>query len=566
MPVLSVKHVPSYDLSIDGAPVEQQIADRVREVRVISSLASPDLCTLRVLFDKPRRAGDKHPIDDNPFDIGKRIEVKIGEREAQRPTTLFKGDIVTLEPDFGASGVELLVRAFDVAHKLFRARRVRTFSNQTVSDIVSKVCGEASIPVTCDASGEPLEYMQQVNETDWDFISRLGDRIGFEFVLLQGQAAFRKPTGAGTVELRYPDQLFSFRPRVTAIQQVDRVSVRAFDPKTKDVLEASAESPELLAGVGLTRDEARETFQGDEVLVATEPVASQGQAAQVAQALLDRLGNGYVTAEGTTPGNPAVRAGTVVAIKGVGTTFEGTYRVHTATHTLRGGGVYETHFTNAPGFTIAGALGGGTAAGSGAAGAAYTAHPVIGVVTNNNDPMAFGRVTVKLPALGDDAESGWARVVVASAGEERGLMMLPVVGEEVLVCFEHGDVTRPYVIGSLFNGRDLPGDELADQKGSFALRSDEKVTARAKKQMALTTEDELEITAAKNAKVHSDQSTDRRRAAEPRAQGRDAGHDLDRRLAAEDLRRRRCSSQRREHRALGHRTSGRAAPDRARIG
>jgi uncharacterized protein involved in type VI secretion and phage assembly len=347
--------------------------------------------------------------------------------------------------------------------------------------------------------------MTQVNETDWDFITRLGERVGFEFVLLQGKAAFRRPVAGAAVELRYPDQLFAFRPRVTAVQQVDRVQVRAFDPKTKDVLDATAEEPRLLAGVGLTRDDARKDFKGDGVLVATEPVASQGQARQVAQALLDRLGNGYVTADGTTPGNPAVRAGALVAVKGVGKTYEGTYRVHTATHTLRGGGVYETHFTNAPGFTIAGALGGGgAAAGSGAAGAAYTAHPVLGVVTNNKDPDGMGRVKVRLPALGDDAESGWARVAVPGAGKERGLMMLPVAGEEVLVCFEHGDVTRPYVIGSLFNGRDTPGDELADPKGSFTLRSDERVTARAKRKMALTTEDELEVKAARDASVHSD--------------------------------------------------------------
>src|SRR5262249_28216099 len=45
----------------------------------------------------------------------------------------------------------------------------------------------------------------------------------------------------------------------------------------------------------------------------------------------------------------------------------------------------------------------------------------------------------------------------------------------------HGDTTRPYVLGSLFNGRDTPGDDLLQGKdGSFALKSDAKIYTQSK--------------------------------------------------------------------------------------
>jgi uncharacterized protein involved in type VI secretion and phage assembly len=106
---------------------------------------------------------------------------------------------------------------------------------------------------------------------------------------------------------------------------------------------------------------------------------------------------------------------------------------------------------------------------------------VLGVVTNNDDPQNMGRVRVRYPALGPDAEGAWARIATASAGKERGMLMLPVVGEEVLVGFEHDDTTRPYVLGSLFNGQDLPGDGLLQGKdGSSALKSDKQIYTESK--------------------------------------------------------------------------------------
>jgi uncharacterized protein involved in type VI secretion and phage assembly len=89
---------------------------------------------------------------------------------------------------------------------------------------------------------------------------------------------------------------------------------------------------------------------------------------------------------------------------------------------------------------------------------------VVGIVTDNNDPDKLGRVKVKFPWLADDYESFWSRLVQLGAGPDSGGMFIPEVDDEVLVGFENGDISRPYVIGGLWNGKDKPrlGDDLFD--------------------------------------------------------------------------------------------------------
>ena len=504
MSATSDRNVALYSVLIDGTEVDKTLSAHIREVRILSYLRLPDTCTLSVVYQKAKE-GEDPPIDSHPFDIGKPLEVKLGARDQLTTTSLFKGQVVSQELNFGAGGVELLVRGFDRSHILIRARKVRTFQNQTTSDIVTKVLSEAGFSAQCDSTGDPHDFMQQDNETDWDFIWRLAERVGFEFVVQDTDAYFRKPTADNPVELEWPQTLRSFSPRVTATQQAQQVTLAAFDPKTKQTISATASSPEQVARIGVERSSVAGAFDGADIHIATEPVQSQSEGQAVAQALLDKLANGYIAAEGVSDGNPSIRAGTSVQVSGLGQKFSGLYRVAAATHILRGGATYETHFANSAAHTLLGSVGGDRAGGSG--GPTFGAQLVIGLVTNNDDPDDMGRVRVQYPALGPDTEGAWAAIASVSAGNARGLMMLPVVGEEVLVGFEHGDTRRPYILGSLFNGTDLPGDDLTQSKdGSFAVLSDQKIVATAKDAMNLTTNKSLTISADQNISETAQQS------------------------------------------------------------
>ena len=467
----------SYSVLVDGVEIAPDQRDRVKEIRVVDYLRLPDVCTVQITY--PRGEG----VDSTPFEIGKALEVRLGAADELIAHTLFKGQVLTLETEFGAGGCSVRVRAYDRAHVLHRSRRVRTFQNQTTSDIVTKIVAEAGLIPRCDVPGEPHEFVQQGNETDWDLIWRLADRAGLEFVVDGEVGELRRPTADDAVELEWPTSLRSFSPRITAVQQVREATLRAHDPLTKQVISASADRPEQIAQIGIPRVAVAGAFDEATVHVATEPVASESEGRALAQALLDRLANGYVAAEGIAPGNPRIRAGKAVKVAGVGASFSGTYRVATSMHVLRSGS-YETQFANSAEHTLVGMVG----SNGSRAPADFGAQLVLGVVTNNDDPEGIGRVRVRYPALGDELEGAWARIASTSAGAERGLTMLPVVGEEVLIGFEHDDTRRPYVLGSLFNGVDKPGNDLLQgNDGSFALKSDTKIHIQAQGDITLKT-------------------------------------------------------------------------------
>ncbi|MEO0423490.1 MAG: phage baseplate assembly protein V [Pseudomonadota bacterium] len=87
---------------------------------------------------------------------------------------------------------------------------------------------------------------------------------------------------------------------------------------------------------------------------------------------------------------------------------------------------------------------------------APTAGVVIATVVANEDPEAQGRVEVRFPWLGEDSPTRWATVATAMAGANRGSFVMPEVGDEALVAFEHGDFDHPYIVGFTWNPQHTP--------------------------------------------------------------------------------------------------------------
>lgn len=79
------------------------------------------------------------------------------------------------------------------------------------------------------------------------------------------------------------------------------------------------------------------------------------------------------------------------------------------------------------------------------------------IVTDIVDSDRLSRVQVSFPWLGDDGADvrAWATLLSPYADDNQGFVALPEVGTQVVVGFEAGDLHRPYVVGSCWNGKEM---------------------------------------------------------------------------------------------------------------
>lgn len=77
-----------------------------------------------------------------------------------------------------------------------------------------------------------------------------------------------------------------------------------------------------------------------------------------------------------------------------------------------------------------------------------------GIVTNNLDLMAEGRVQVRIPSI--PAMEPWCRVPAIGGGSGRGFVWIPQIDDEVLVAFAQNDPSAAYVLGGLWSTSDRP--------------------------------------------------------------------------------------------------------------
>jgi phage baseplate assembly protein gpV len=179
---------------------------------------------------------------------------------------------------------------------------------------------------------------------------------------------------------------------------------------------------------------------GERTLVG-QTAADARHAEAAAQAELDRRAAYQVHLWGLAEGSTDLRPGRPVLIEGVDAQLAGRYVLTEVRHTVDARRGYVSELSTAPPSPLSRA--------------APTPAVTLGRVTRVDDPQDLGRVRVALPAYGD-TESEWLQTLIPGAGEGKGLVALPDVGDRVLVLLASGDPGQSVVLGGLYGTQGPP--------------------------------------------------------------------------------------------------------------
>jgi uncharacterized protein involved in type VI secretion and phage assembly len=470
-----------FRMTVNGRPIGDDLDDQVISLRAEQSLVAPDLFEVTLQDDSPDR------LATAAFALGGLLHVRF--ESAWQPglaSLIFQGDITTVESTYDDIGNVVVVRAYDAGHRLMHGRRTEAYVNMTYADIVWKVAVRQGVPVgTLDPVPGVHEHITQADVDDWTFLESLAQECGYDLYVREGELHFRKvapvtgvaPPGSVDGEdplqiMRDDGSLLTLRTSVTAGEQVGTIEVRGWDPSKKRAIATKAKVKSAAVSSGTTLPVLAGATRSSSLVYALgrPSIATEPRAHQVAEATAYDIGGAAVTLMAELFGDPRMKAGAVVSLSRFDPSVNGRYRLTAATHTWDPELGYRTTIEVTD--RRAGSLLGLARARPSGDDSAFTG-VVPALVTDVKDPKGMYRVRVKYPWLSKAYVSGWARLVQLGAGAQRGTVVIPEIGDEVLVAFEDGDPSRPYVLGGLYSAVDrapVPTSQMVATTGEVLQR------------------------------------------------------------------------------------------------
>ncbi|TQS43384.1 phage baseplate assembly protein V [Cryptosporangium phraense] len=392
---------------------------RILAVRVAQRLNQPSQCEL-TLTEAP------------PFPLGPGTGLVL--RIEGTTTPLFDGETTTAEFEAGPDGAVLVrLRGYDRLHRLRQRQQQRVLPPSTPAALARLLAEPVGLTVDAPADGPSLDGLLQHRQTDLGLLLQVCERTG-RYLTVDG-STLRVITLAGhgiPIALELGGNL----GQLSVEENLDA-------PLPGDTaLGWNAQRAETHVG---TAEPARTQDPGNVRTLVNQLAGTPEEIGAVAAAVHDVRTASVLVATGVADGDPNLRAGARVTVRGAPVTVPGPLTLTEVTHTIDARG-YLCAFTTRP---------------PERPDRPEPASVTLGAVTDVQDPDGLVRVRVRLPAFGD-LDAGWLPVVCPGAGGGRGIVALPDVGDTVLVVLPGGEPSAGLVLGSLFGSLRPPDPGIRD--------------------------------------------------------------------------------------------------------
>ncbi len=319
--------VPIIDILVDGKEVSD--ADFISFV-VDRDMYQPDMAAVVL--------SNQNDIYGGKFEIGMSLEIKVGN-----PTkSIYVGEIVGFEGVYkGGEPTKLCLRAMNKLHRLLRKRKSVTYTDKTDEAILKEVVKDGGLTLKWKhETSITYKHVYQHNQTDLEFLRTRAARLGCHVWCVGTDLFVKEPDfgNSSTVKLSIDKggALRGFTPRINSASVVKKVTVKGWNPETKELIVGEATNP----GSKLAKEDAvvaSKDLGKEETFTVDHPIWSKEEAKAIATARLRDLNLTFCTAEAECSGNTEVELGQTLEIIADGTEghdepFNGLYYVMGMTH------------------------------------------------------------------------------------------------------------------------------------------------------------------------------------------------------------------------------------------
>lgn len=261
---------------------------------------------------------------------------------------LYEGVVISIAPVYDGKGnARVMLGALNYLSRMAQKKRSQTFVDRSDRDIVAQVAKDSGLDLRW-AHDTTLTHahVYQVGQSDLELVRGRAARLGCHVWCAGAQLFVQQPTFKDELPIALSvdeestnAQLRSFRPRMSVATVVGKVTVRGWNPETKELLvgEATAQRSRLGA---VTAVAAAGAAGSEDTVTVDQPIWSREEATAMARARLQEALLGFITGEAELTGNPSVELGKVVSITANARDdrdpFNGKYYITGITH--RGGG------------------------------------------------------------------------------------------------------------------------------------------------------------------------------------------------------------------------------------